>query len=214
LYLSEEVEITGTSKNELVEVRRLSDTETQVQISKITEKGNVKEGPYYSRIFNTAETREVRFYGINGKDEYRISGNEDRAVKVRLIGGPGEDVYNVSAGNNAGSLHIYDNDKNEIKKSGATRLHLSNDSSIHAYKYDFFKRDKRGFSPKVFYSNEDRIYVGLGYKIQNQKWRKEPFGAQHSLDVKYSFAQNGLSSTYESIFTSVIGKWDLNLYAN
>jgi hypothetical protein len=215
LYLSDEVEITGSSKNELLEVKRLSDTETQIQISKLKDKGNDKEDPYYSRIFNTTETKEVRFYGINGNDEYRITGNQDGGIKVRLIGGPGEDKYHdESDGSSASSVLIYDNDKNEVKKSGAIRLRLSNDSSVHAYKYDNYKMDKAGISPKIFYSNEDRIYVGLGYKIQKQKWRKEPFGTQHKIDVTYSFAQKAFSSTYESIFTSLIGKWDLNLFAN
>jgi hypothetical protein len=215
LYLSDEVEITGTSKNELLEVKRLSDSETQILLSKIRDNGNTHEEPYYSRIFNTADTKEVRFYGINGNDEYRISGNQDKGVTVRLIGGPGKDKYeDLSTGSNAGSILIYDNHTNEITKSGVTRLHLSNDTSVHAYRYDAYKMDKAGISPKIFYSNEDRIYVGLGYKIQKQKWRKEPFGSQHSIDVKYSFAQKAFSSTYESIFTSVFGKWDLNLFAN
>jgi hemolysin activation/secretion protein len=94
-----------------------------------------------------------------------------------------------------------------------TRLRLSNDSAVHNYKYDAYKMDKAGISPKIFYSNEDRIYVGLGYKIQKQKWRKEPFGAQHKIDVKYSLAQKAFSSSYESIFTQLFGKWDMNIFA-
>jgi hypothetical protein len=214
LYLSDEVEITGSSKNELLEVKNLSGTQTQIQISKITSNGDSKEQPYYSRVFNTAETKEVRFYGIDGNDEYRITGNKDKGVKVRLIGGPGKDKYeDLSTGANAAQVFIYDNDNNEIKKSGVTRLRLSNDSAVHNYKYDAYKMDKAGISPKIFYSNEDRIYVGLGYKIQKQKWRKEPFGAQHKIDVKYSLAQKAFSSSYESIFTQLFGKWDMNIFA-
>lgn len=215
LYLSDEVEITGSAKHELFEVKRLSDNETQIQISKITDKGNSKEPPYFSRIFNNAETKEIRLYGINGNDEYKISGQVNNSMKVRLIGGPGKDVYaDESVVTNYGSTHIYDNFDNEIKKSKATHLHLSRDTMVHAYKYDYFKLDKKGISPIVFYSNEDRIYAGLAYKYQKQKWRKEPFAAQHYIDVKYSFAQNAFSSTYKSIFTEALGKWDVNLFAN
>ena len=215
-YLSKEVEITGSAKHELFEIKRLSDTETQIEISKITSKGNEKEIPYYSRIFNHTETDEVRLYGIDGNDKYIITGNANRSLKVRLIGGPGEDIYENVSGikTNKGKTLIYDDKKNDIKNSGSARLHLSADSAVHAYKYNYFKADKKGFSPVVFFSNEDRIYAGLAYKYKKQQWRKQPFGVQHYADVKYSFAQQAFSSLYKSTFTSLLGKWDVNLFAN
>ena len=215
-YLSKEVEITGSAKHELFEIKRLSETETQIEISKISNKGDEKDVPYYSRIFNHLETEEVRLYGIDGNDKYIITGNVNRSLKVRLIGGPGEDVYedlSVTKTNNRTTL-IYDDNKNDIKKSGSARLHLSTDSGVHAYKYDYFKADKKGLSPVVFFSNEDRIYAGLAYKYKKQQWRKQPFGVQHYADVKYSFAQRAISSLYKSTFTSLLGKWDVNLFAN
>ena len=217
LYLSGEVEITGSNRDELFEVKRLSDHETQIEITKITDNANSKEPPYFSRVFNSAETKEIRLYGINGNDEYKISGNVNNSIRVRLIGGPGKDLFideSVISNNGNGSTTIYDNFDNEIKKSKATRLHLSKDTTVHAYKYNYFKLDKKGISPIVFYSNEDRIYAGLAYKYQKQKWRKEPFAVQHYLDVKYSIAQNAFSSTYKSIFTQALGKWDVNFFAN
>ncbi len=213
MYLSKEVEITGSKKNELVEIKNISPAETEIKISKINAEGQVPEAPYFSRVFNNNETKEVRIYGMDGKDRYVFSGDESKGPTVRLIGGPGKDQYQGAA-NASSNIHIYDNAENDTEQSRNAKLHLSNDTAIHAYKYDYFKADKKGISPILFYSNEDRIYVGLGYKIRTQKWRKEPFGTQHKLAARYSFAQKAFSASSESVFTQLIGKWDLNIFAD
>lgn len=216
LFISHEVEITGTADDELFEIKRVSDTETAINIYKITNKGNVKDSPYYSRVFNNIETKEVRIYGIDGNDEFKVSGNVNKSIKLRLIGGAGKDKYEdlSSIKKNGKRTIIYDNYQNEIIKSGETKLHLSNDSSVHAYQYDFYKPNKRSFKPGIFYSNEDRIFISYTYLYQKQQWRKSPYGFEHKMDVKYSLGQQAFSSTYASTFTSLIGKWDLNLFAN
>ncbi len=212
-YLSGEVEITGSEKHEWVEIKRISATETEIKISKISGEGKTKDKPYFSRIFKSSETKEVRFYGIDGKDHYVFSGDATNPTTIRLIGGPGKDEYEGNVSQGRGNIHIYDNDDNDVKQAGNARLHLSNDTTIHAYKYDYFKADKKGISPILFYSNEDRIHVGLGYKIQTHKWRKEPFATQQKVAVKYSFAQKAFSGAYESVFTQLFGKWDMNVFA-
>ncbi len=216
LFLSHEVEITGTADDDFFEIKRLSDTETAINIFKITDKGNIKDNPFYSRVFNNKETKEIRIYGIDGNDKYAISGSVNKSIKLRLIGGPGKDIYQDSSAikKNGRRTIIYDDYKNEITKSGETQLHLSDDTAIHEYKYDYFKPNKKSIKPTVFYSNEDRIFVGLAYRYQKQQWRKNPFGFQHRLDVKYSLGQKAFSSTYQSNFTELLGNWNVNLFAN
>ncbi|HSN61570.1 MAG TPA: BamA/TamA family outer membrane protein, partial [Ferruginibacter sp.] len=172
--------------------------------------------PYYSRVFNNIETKEVRIYGIAGKDEFKVSGTVNKSIKLRLIGGPGEDKYEdlSSIKKNGKRTIIYDNYQNEIIKSGETKLHLSNDSSIHAYEYDTYKPNKKSFKPGIFYSNEDRIFISYTWLYQKQQWRKSPYGFEHKMDVKYSLGQKAFSSTYASRFIALIGKWDVNLFAN
>ena len=215
LFLNKEVEIKGTADNELFDIRRASDTQTVINVYKIA-KGNVKDKPFYSRVFDNNQTEEIRIYGIGGKDEFKVSGDVNKGIKLRLIGGPGEDNYEDISAINKGGKHtlIYDNDKNKFTRSSETKIHLSNDTAIHQYEYATYKPDKKSLSPVLFYSNEDRIYVGISYKKQKQQWRKSPYGYQHKFDVKYSLGQKAFSSTYGSTFKSLIGKWDLNLFSN
>ena len=215
-YINHEVAITGSADDDLFEVSRDSDTSTTVNIYKITNKGKVKNNPFYSRTFLNDQTKEIRLFGIDGNDSFKITGHVDKGIKLRLIGGPKMDVYLDESGTrkNAKRTLIYDNYDNEITKSSETKLHLSNDDAVHAYQYDFFKANKHSKHPILFYNQDDRIHVGVGYLYQKQQWRKEPFGQEHKVDLKYSIEQHAFSATYSSYFPMLLGKWDLFTYLN
>ncbi len=215
-FLSEEIDITGSEDDEFFDIKRVNDNETEIFIYKITNEGKVKEKPFYHRHFNSAETKEIRLYGLDGKDQYRVIGNVNNAIKIRLIGGTGKDIYtNESAvvGNNK-KVTVYDDKKNNTYQGGNWRKHLSNDKAIHQFDYDQFEFNSRGIRPIAFFNFEDRIYVGLAYKIKKHAWRKKPFAQQHSFDVKYSLIQKAFSSTYKGSFTEAIGKWNIKPLLN
>ncbi len=216
LFLAKEVEITGTADDDFFEIKRLTDSTTSVDIFKISNKGKKADEPFYSRVFKNEETREVRLYGIDGKDEYLLSGDVNKSIRFRLIGGPGKDKFEdlSRVRKNGRSTLIYDNHQNEIIRSQETKLHLTEDSAVHRYEYDTYKPNKNSWKPVAFFSFEDRIYVGYAYKFEKQQWRKSPFGVQKKFNVKYSLGQKAFSSTYSSIHTSLFGKWDGNLFAN
>ena len=45
----------------------------------------------YERTFKTNETKEVQLFGFGGDDEFEINGNVKKSIKVRIIGGEGDD---------------------------------------------------------------------------------------------------------------------------
>jgi hypothetical protein len=216
LFLSEDVEITGTEKNESVVVTRLNEEETDVAVYKITKEGETKKDPVYHRVFKRSETNEIRFYGIKGNDQYRVTGKVKKGIKVRLIGGTEKDSYvdESAVGGGSHKTKIYDNPGNDIKWNKETAVNLSSDTAINRYDYTYFNHNKKGKVPMIFYSNEDRIFVGMGYTTAKYKWRKYPFANIQYIDVKYSISQKGFSSTYKSVFRELIGKWDLNNFVN
>ena len=215
-FLSDEVEITGTEKAELFEVKRLSDEETEVSLYKITKEGNTKDKPFFHRIFKTNETSQLRLYGIAGNDEYKITGKVKKGIKVRLIGGVDKDKYQdeSTVGGPSHKTKIYDNYGNDISPSKETVVNLSKSQAINQFDFKYFNYNKKGLAPKIFYNNEDRVYAGLGYNSKKYKWRKYPLANTQSIDVKYSISQKGFSSTYKSTFTDLLGNWNLNTYAN
>lgn len=216
-FLSEDVEITGSEKNEKFEIIRLNDLETEVNVYKITKDGDIKTKPIYHRIFKRAETNEIRIYGINGNDEYKLTGKVNKGIKIRLIGGVDKDVFNDESSVKGPShkTKIYDNPGNDIKaQTKETQLHTSSDSAINKYEYKYFKYNKKGKVPQLFFNNDDRLFVGFGYTSQKNKWRKSDFANTQYIDVKYSISQKGFSSTYYSTFLELLGKWNLRNYVN
>ena len=216
LFLAKEVDVPGSTDNEKFEIKRNQDGSTQINIYKITNQGKTKEQPFYSRTFYSSETKEIRLYGLDASDVYEVSGHADKAIKVRLIGGPGKDEYKdiSEISGSSQTIKIYDNPGNNIIKGNETGIHLSKDSAINKYRYDAFKYNKSGLKPLLFYSNKDRLFTGLEYGVTRFTWRKEPFAFKQKVNVKYSITEKAFSATYQGTFTDVIKKWDLNLYTN
>jgi len=207
-FISEEVEIVGSSKREYFEVNAAPTGETTISIFRIDEGGQKEASPYYKRTFKPTETKQIRLFGIAGEDKYNING-VTKNIRLSIIGGPDKDSV-VHTGKR---IHIYD-DKNNSFNVQAGRFHISTDSSIHLHKYDWYNYNTNGFKPVIFYNYEDRIHVGLHYQFKNYKWRREPYASKQTVGINYSLTQKSFSAFYDSKYPNLVGKWDLNLHAD
>lgn len=196
-----QVEVVGSKQREYFEVAGNGDNKTVVSVYRLNDKGKNESKPYYQRTFNADETKDVRLFGIDGNDVYDVK-NEVEDIDVRIIGGPGRDSIIQSKR----KVHIYDNKYNAFEVRSA-RMHLSSDTSIHKWDYKWFKKDKNGFLPLIFYNNADRIYAGLRYRMQKNRWRQEPFAWSQEFGVHYSISQNAFSAFWKGDYPNVIGKW-------
>lgn len=212
LILAKEVEVTGTQQRELFDITGITDNEIKVAIYDLKSDGSPKAEPFYLRNFYANETKEIRLYGLDGKDQYKIAGNTGRKITIRLIGGPKTDSYNIPAGF-TGKIKIYDDNQNEFNVPENTKMRLSSDSSIHVFDYDAYKKGFVGFKPGIGYSNEDRLFVKLGYQIQKYKWRKSPVGYQLDFNINYSITQKAFSVQYAGVYNQLLGNWNLGFAA-
>ena len=91
-----------------------------------------------------------------------------------------------------------------------------NDSRVQQWLWNKINKKgyKSGLKPTVFFSNADRIHVGLGYEVTKEDGEKLPFASQHGVYTKYSISQNAFSVGYYGIINHAIGKWDLHLNAD
>jgi hypothetical protein len=210
--LANEVEFAGTPQQELFEVNKASASETKVNVFRLE---GEKKQLIYSRTFNVDETKEIRLYGINGTDKYVVYGNSTNRTAIRLIGGPAVDSFIDQSGREAGKrVLVYDNHANSFTSQHRFRTNYSSDTSIHRYEYKNFRYSSKGITTGISFNNDDELHVSLGYQITTQKWRKQPFGSKHHIRANYSVTQNSFSAQYRSIFTELIGKTDLVLFAN
>jgi hypothetical protein len=104
-FLSQIVSVTGSDKKELFDVTRNDDGSVIVAVYKITKEGK-QSTKMYERTFDPQVTKEIRLYGFGGDDQFVVKGNNDK-IKIRMIGGEGEDKFENTASSGKGGI-IYD----------------------------------------------------------------------------------------------------------
>ena len=214
-FLSKSVDVTGTNERELFDVKRQENGDTQVAVFALSDKkGKIKEQLYF-RDFKYGETKEIRLYGLKGKDLFKVAGTGKKGIKVRIIGGKGYDsVIDRSHVSGLGKKTIvYDRkDKgNEIVKGRETRLHLSKNKSVNTYNRKQFKYNKTMPILLVGYNIDDGIFLGGGTIISRYNFRDSTI---HKIKGEIAFQTGAFGISYEGLFTSISQKFDLTLQAN
>jgi len=209
-FLAKDVDIPGSDKKEFFEISRINDNETTVKMYKIKKDGERGKEPLYERKFLTSETSEIRLYGMDDEDVFRINGSAGKGILIRIIGGEGKDSI-LDGSSVAGSkklTQVYDSEKSGFISSAETKLHISSDSVLNSYNYKNFEYDDKGFFVKPgFFS------LSFGFGKKTEKWRKEPLGNQQSIKIKYSINRAAVNVEYNSIFYQALGKWNVGFTA-
>lgn len=211
VFMAKTVSVVGSKEREYFEANSTNDNGVEVNVYDIKD-GEKRDKPFYSRKFTATETNEIRLYGLSGKDIYNIDGDARKSIMIRIIGG--DNMDSISTSGQGKKVHVYDDHKNIFDLHSGTRLHLSSDSSVHAFNYDDFYPEKKVLKPPFGYNDDDRLFVGLGYTWQHQAFKKTPFAFKQTIGVNYSISQKAFSTTYTGIFPKAISGWDLLLKGN
>jgi hypothetical protein len=212
LFLSKAVNILGTDEQDRFEVKRLSDLETKVTVFEVTSKKRKVKRKYYERIFRTDETKEIRLYGFRKDDEFYISGHVNKGIKIRCIGGTGEDIF-ADSGSVAGMLKntiVYDNKSGteisgkEVRNRTSDKREGINTFDRYAFKYDLL-------APNFFfgYNPDDLLFVGGGVTFTKHGFRKIPYSQKHSLKINVAPASANYNVVYRNEIMQLFGSLDL-----
>jgi hypothetical protein len=110
--VSYEADVHATVEPERADVERLADGSVDVRLYRLDDasadgvtalpgsparaNGVPTDGtlpaPYFQRRFLPGETREIRLYMLAGDDAVRVTGRSQNSIRVRVIGGGGDDV--------------------------------------------------------------------------------------------------------------------------
>lgn len=213
-FVSKDVSIVGTSKQEFFEVKKLNNDSTSVIV--YTDAMNKQQSAVsYERIFSRNETKEIRLYGLGGDDHFEIEDNGKKSFLIRVIGGDGRDsvIQNSYAGGEHGNVKVYDNDQYTYTNGKGLNKYISTDTLKNKYNRAGFKYD--WFAPKLSpgYNPDDGYYFGGGIVYKKQQFGKAPFGYMQALWGNYAVATGAYNFWYKGIYTDVMGKWDLHLNA-
>jgi hypothetical protein len=203
-YLSEEVEITGTNRDDRFLVQPGEGGRLLVQLFPAN-----SNTAYYSRSFDPKITKEVRLFGLAGADRFQVEGH--RNIKLRIIGSRDQDSVTISGSGK--KAVIYDNPGDAITESGPVKLRLSEDTTINRYTYRSFIPNTGHLIKFPSYNNLRGIYFNVGYIYRRYHFGKTPFSWEQRLRFNYSFSNSSFGGDYYGIFNQVVGRWNLLLNA-
>ncbi len=212
-FRAKEVDVVGSEKDDLFEVVRKNNNETEVKVYRMRKEGNQLT---YQRTFYTDETNEIRLFGLDDEDIFKITGEVNQGIKIRVIGGLGKDEFiNKSKG---GTTLIYDVKQEEsiLDITPATQNKISNRQAFNVYnrkdfhyEYDFIMP-----FPLLGFNPDDGLFVGTSFTITNYKFKKSPFSISHKITGAYAFETGAFNLEYEGDYLEAFGKWDFLLQSN
>lgn len=200
-FLSEIVNITGSDKKELFDITRNDDGSVQVQVYKTNKEGE-KLVKMYDRKFDPAVTKELRLYGFDGDDKFLVHGNNDK-IKIRMIGGGGQDVFENSGKSEGG--FVYDKRSGNNTVTGSFKNKMSNDSLINSFQRIYYKYNETSPFISGAYNKDDGIFLGFSLKTIRHGFRKTPYKTMNKISVNRAFATGSFNFHYENEFIGALG---------
>tara|TARA_R110002020_G_scaffold21009_1_gene71066 strand:+ start:25865 stop:29593 length:3729 start_codon:yes stop_codon:yes gene_type:complete len=206
-YLNKVVALTGTEKDDLIEVTRLPNGETKVVIKRLL--SDQKNEVVLERTLNRQRTKEIWLYGLGDDDQFVVDGQGDHEIFIRIIGGYGEDSYKVE---NTKALKIYDwkwEDSHFEESEPAKQL--SNIYTTNTYHWRYFKENTNILVPNAGFRTDDGLFLGVTNVYTNNGFNGNPFRQQHSINANYYFRFQGVELDYKGIFANIFPKWNFEV---
>lgn len=207
--LQKTVIITGTDKKERFEIIRLPQGKTQIKTFRIKKDS---EELVHEKTYSKELTNEIWIYGLDDEDVFQVNGESDKYIKIRLIGGQNNDLYQIENGKKI-LVYDYKTKKNRLETDSKTKIRLTDNYDINNYDYKKPKYNIPFLLPNAGFNPDDGVWLGAKYSYQINRFIQDPFSQKHSISALYAFATNGVEAKYNGIFANVRGIWDLHLNA-
>ncbi len=203
-FLDKVVALHGTEKDDLFEITRLPEGKTRVVIRRLlTDKTNEL---MFDRIFEGDITKELWIYGLGDADIFKVGGEENASTFIRLVGGYGEDHYDIQESK---KLKIYDW-KHEKLHFGAEvpARQLTNLYQTNTYHWRFFKENHNVLIPGLGFRTDDGIFLGATNTYTLNGLNGNPFRQQHRFAANYFFRFRASELKYSGTFANIFPKWN------
>lgn len=202
-FLAEIVNVTGSDKKELFDVTRNDDGSVLVQAYKIDKEGG-QSIKMYERKFDPLLTKEIRLYGFDGDDQFTVNGTNDK-IKIRMIGGGGQDAFKNTASRQPGTI-IYDRRDGNNTAEGGFKNKMSPDTAINSFERIYYKYPFQSIFVTAGFNPDDGIFIGPTFKYIRHGFRKTPYKTLNQFKGLYAFSTGAVNLQYNNEFISVFGK--------
>ncbi|MFL1010789.1 metallophosphoesterase [Flavisericum labens] len=200
--------LTGTDKDDYIEVTRIGDNETHVKISRIID--GKKDKVVVDRTLNKDVTKELWVYGLDDKDIFEVTGKANNLIFTRLIGGQENDTYIIKNGRR---VKVYDHEskKNTIKESNGATIRLTDIYKLNLFDFNKNITKTSLLTPAIGFNPDDGFLLGVSYSITTKGFQRNPFSQQHRFKGGYYFATSGFSLNYDGEFANIMNDWNLHI---
>ena len=183
--LAKAVDLHATDVTELVVIDRTDPDFVTVSLAD----SESADAPYLERRFSESETDEVRIYVKGGNDQVTVLGNGGGGITVRVIGGPGNDAFEVN--DSRDGVRLYDSQgNNTVSGSGAPRLDTREfDEWVWSEEDRDQPLDQGSNILPIFwtsYSSDLGIFVGAGFRLERYGFRKAAYSSGTDFRGGYS----------------------------
>lgn len=202
-FLSKEVDVLGTNKDDRFIITGNRDSLVVQAFDKTATE------PYYKRTFVRSTTHEIRLYGLNGNDQFKIESEVTSPIVIRLIGGKGEDTFDVR-GNVKNYLYDQTSEKNVVLSRNRSTDKFSPDADVNHYDIADFRYNENKY-PRVIggFNSEDRLLLGFGYERIRHRFRKDPFKSRQKFSALFAITKGAYRLNYIGEFNQVVNVYDL-----
>jgi hypothetical protein len=211
-FISKQVNVIGSNQKEYFKV---SNVENGLQVRVYARaKGNDTSFIMYNRVFHRSETKEIRLYGLNDDDIFDIDENVSSKIKIRIIGGKGNDTFDIK-GHVETLLYDIIADGNFIKNKNQSKSRFSkdppvNDRNIIGFNYNTTKFPQFQFA----HNSDDGFMIGAAFSQRTYGFRNLPYASDQKLSVLYAFNRKAYQFRYRGEFNHISRKTDLVVQAN
>ncbi|WP_271783302.1 metallophosphoesterase [Aquimarina algiphila] len=207
-YLSRHAILTGTDKDDFIEIIR-GDYKTTIKISRI--KGGKIKKPYSQRVFNAKETKEIWIYGLDDDDQFVVRGKGKKPIRIRIIGGQNNDVYTIENGR---KVKVYDHHSkpNTVEKKGGAKFIWSDIYKYNLYDYNKYIEKTNVVTPFIGFNPDDGLNVSLTDVFTIKGFKNNPYHSKHTFKAAYYFqTQGGYDISYLGEYMNALGNWNILL---
>lgn len=201
-YVNKHEVITGTQKGDIFEITRLPGGKTSITIQR-------KDIGVFNRTFSSDETKEIWIYGLDGKDTFKVTGEGDDLIKIKVLGGKKNDTYDFE---NTKKIKIYDyKGKNNTILNKKSKKWLVDSYEINNYDYKKRRNSINQFLPIIGANPDDGLRIGFTNNFTTYGIQRNPFTTRHSISASYYTANSGYDVSYKGEFSNIFYNWNFGV---
>ncbi|MGQ7944674.1 metallophosphoesterase [Flavobacterium sp. WC2509] len=205
--LSKTVMIAGTDKKDKFIINHNASKNIEIQVFRVKKEGDEL---VYTKNVNDAKTKNLWIYGLDDNDIFQVIGKKKSNIKIRLIGGQNNDIYNVENGKRV-IVYDFKSKENTYNLDSKTQTQLTDDYDVNLYNYERPKYNVISGIPNIGYNPDDGVKMGINVNYTVNNFKQNPYTQRHILNAFYYFATGGLEFNYVAHFPGLLGKWVIDV---